>query len=465
MMQVPENYAKPQQRKIQFPVVRFIANNPDPTKVPLLHLGAGGPGASMGLEAENASEWLWLNYAQMTTDAGRDLLIIDPRGTGMARPRLSCKEFIEDANIAYQRPLTVDEEFRVFSFSVERCYSRLSQTADLAQYNSATIARDVEALRQQLGLEKLNLYGVSYASRYALTLARDFPDSVRTLVLNSPVFPNILYVEYLAEDVVAAYQRAIAFCTKNKECNKQYTNLLKRLEDLVLTLDEQPLQVTTKHVNGSKFPFELTGQRLLQVLFYALYNENFYRQLPPIIAQLESGNGTLIQVATANFLSLALDPSFGDAAGVSHFCYEEAPFTDFDKARNSAIKNGLLAATARSAIDLMQVQCRIWALPPAAAIESKAIETPLPVLLLHGARDPILTATGVEKARHKLPNHQWLLFPELAHDIISASDCAEQAASRFLDDPQKPVTTEAKACRKEELARQKALLKKAEAQE
>lgn len=456
MMEVPENYAKPEGRKIRFPVVRFHAAEPDPDKYPLLHLGAGGPGASLGLEPENASEWLWLNYADMTVEDGRDLILMDPRGTGMAEPRLTCDEFIEDADIAFQRRLSADEEARVFTYSMERCYSRLSKTADLAQYNSATVAKDVEALRRRLGVEKLNLYGVSYGSRYALTLARDYPDSVRALVLNSAVFPDIIYTQQLAEDVLEAYQRGLEYCRNDKLCNSRYPDLQKRLEALVQSLDENPITVLVEPTySPEKYPFVLTGQRLLRVLFQALYNENFYSEFPKVIEALETGNHEPVQAAVAHFMDIILDPNFGDAAGVSHFCYEEAPFVDFQKARSEAAKSGVLGSAVRTDIELMQVQCRIWAIPSASLLESQAVETPLPVLLLHGGLDPVLSAEDVDRARHKLPNHQWLLFPQLAHDVISASNCAEMAAARFLDNPSEDLAKPVTECRKEEMAQKK----------
>ncbi|WP_444908032.1 alpha/beta fold hydrolase [Microbulbifer sp. SSSA008] len=469
MMEVPENYAHPEKRKIRFPVVRFRATNPDPKKIPLLHLGAGGPGASMGLEPENASDWLWLNYAAMTVEDGRDLFVIDPRGTGMAQPRLTCSEFIEDADTAFRRNLSPEEEARVFSFSMERCYSRLSKGADLAQYNSSVIARDVEELRKTLKLDKFDLYGVSYSSRYALTVARDFPESVRTLVLNSAVFPNIVYTQQLPQDSLAAYERGLKHCIEDEKCNSRYPNLRRRLENLIQTLDEEPRTIPIKHrYSKQSYPFVLTGQRLLRVLFQALYNENFYSELPKMIEGLENEGDEGLQPAQdaiAHFMEIVLDPYFGDAAGVSHFCYEEAPFVDFDQARANAADTGILGGAVRSDLNLLQLQCRIWAIPSAPLTESEAISTPVPVIVLHGGLDPVLAADDVDIARKELPNHQWLLFPNLAHDIISASNCAERAVARFLDNPAEDQTETTMTCRKAELADQISTEEESESQQ
>ena len=461
MMEVPEDHGKPDGRKIQFPVVRFFAEINDPDKEPLLHLGAGGPGASLGLEPENASDWLWVNYSAMSVEDGRDLIVMDPRGTGMASPKLACKEFIKDADLAFTRNLSSDEESRVFTFSMERCYSRLSQVSDLAQYNSAVVAQDVEALRKALGVPKFNLYGVSYSTRYALTIARDFPDSVRAMVLNSAVFPNIIYTQKLPQDVVAAYQRGVEHCSKDSECNKRYPDLEQRLEARVQALDESPITVDTSNIRpGESYPFVLTGQRLLRVLFQALYNESFYNDFPAIIEELESDQAELLKPSITSFMGLVLDPNFGDAAGISHFCFEEAPFVDFEQARNLASTSGILGGSVRSDIDMMQMQCRIWAIPSAPMRESRAIQTPVPTLVMHGGLDPVLSADDANKARKKLPNHQWVLFPHLAHDVISASDCAEQAAADFLDHPEQPIAESVASCRKAELAQQAELEQK-----
>lgn len=461
MMEVPENYQKPEGRKIQFPVVRFFAEISDPDKEPLLHLGAGGPGASMGLEPDNASDWLWVNYSAMSVEDGRDLIVMDPRGTGMATPKLACTEFIKDADLAFTRNLSTDEEARVFTYSMERCYSRLSQKADLAHYNSAVVAKDVEELRKALGVPQFNLYGVSYSTRYALTVARDFPESVRAMVLNSAVFPNIIYTQKLPQDVVAAYRRGVDHCREDRACNKQYPDLEQRLEARVQALDESPITVTTGNIHpGEQYEFVLTGQRLLRVLFQALYNENFYREFPAIIEELEADQAELLKPAIASFMSLVLDPNFGDAAGISHFCYEEAPFVDFQQARNLAATSGILGGSVRADIDMMQMQCRIWAIPSAPMLESRAVQTPIPALVMHGALDPVLSAEDADKARKKLPNHQWVLFPHLAHDVISASDCAEQAAADFLDSPEQPVAESVAQCREAELARQAELEQK-----
>ena len=52
----------------------------------------GGPGAGAGLNDEGIAYWLrWRDNMAL----GRDLILMDPRGTGRSRPALQCREYDE----------------------------------------------------------------------------------------------------------------------------------------------------------------------------------------------------------------------------------------------------------------------------------------------------------------------------------------------------------------------------------
>ena len=56
---------------------------------PLLHLGGGGPGSPVYLDYPSGAHALWANHDDMSLNQGRDLYIIDPRGTGLSKPLLN----------------------------------------------------------------------------------------------------------------------------------------------------------------------------------------------------------------------------------------------------------------------------------------------------------------------------------------------------------------------------------------
>ncbi len=62
---------------------------------------------------------------------------------------------------------------------------------DLSLFDSAASAADVADLGRVLGFEEWNLYGISYGTRLALTVLRDHPENVRSVILDSTYPPSV----------------------------------------------------------------------------------------------------------------------------------------------------------------------------------------------------------------------------------------------------------------------------------
>lgn len=234
-MHVPENHRQPEGRWISFPVARFEADGlqkaeqkasvpiPDQAaRAPVLHLGGGGPGAAMLSSSNVDIDAILDTYAPLALDRQRDLIVIDPRGSGAARPHLNCDEF--QAAFPHIIMLADNRLQLAQTNSVSaQCYQRLAATGiDLGQYNSGNVARDIDALRQALKISQWHLYGISYGSRYALTLIRDYPATVVSAVLDSPVFPGVNYGERSALDLAQAFANVFQRCQATLDCHSVY---------------------------------------------------------------------------------------------------------------------------------------------------------------------------------------------------------------------------------------------------
>ena len=62
----------------------------------------------------------------------------------------------------------------------------VGEEINLAAYNSPASAADLNDLRLALGYKEWNLYGRSYGGRLALTVMRDYPTGIRSVILDSP---------------------------------------------------------------------------------------------------------------------------------------------------------------------------------------------------------------------------------------------------------------------------------------
>ena len=100
----------------------------------------------------------------------RDVILFDQRGTGYSQPDLGCPEEKKFALDTLDQNLTPTQSAELRRRRAAQCHDRLvKEGVNLALYNSAQNAADIEALRQALGYDKINLYGTSYGTRLALT--------------------------------------------------------------------------------------------------------------------------------------------------------------------------------------------------------------------------------------------------------------------------------------------------------
>ncbi len=435
-MHVPENHNSPESRLINFPVIKLSSARKVSKKTPVLHLGGGGPGNPMGFDAGTIENWLWDWYQVMSVEDGRDLYLIDPRGVGLAQPVLVCTEYIPAFLDSLSRDLTIEQEVAWNVEANQRCMDRLAQEGiEISAYNSISVARDVELLRQQLQIKKWNLYGVSYGSRYALTLAREYPNTVESMVLDATVFPNIRYMDRYAEDLEDAFERLIAICADSPPCLDALENPEQRFWSLVDSLKSNPVQITIEHpFNNQKLDMVLSADRFLSVLYDALYDAEQFSEIPQIIADLENNEPGVFEEKVNDWIEFQTNPDFGDASAAAHFCYEESPFIDYRKAIESAARlRPQLRESAIALLEYSREKCTRLPVPAAPPIEGQPVVTNIPTLFLHGALDPVLPVEYLEQQLVHFSQSDYEIFNEISHSIVGVHPCGETMAGAFYN--------------------------------
>ncbi|MCA9906963.1 MAG: alpha/beta fold hydrolase, partial [Anaerolineae bacterium] len=187
--------------------------------------------------------------------ANHELVIFDQRGTGYSEPSLACPESEELMLSTLDEDLDSEQSKGLLLQMVTACHDRLrGEGIDLAAYNSRENAADVDDLRRALGYDQWDLYGISYGTRLAQTVMRDFPDGVRSVVLDStyPLSAD-LTVDTIA-NMDRAFDTFFAGCAANAACSEAYPDLENRFFALADTLNATPILVPVLHV--------FTGQQL-----------------------------------------------------------------------------------------------------------------------------------------------------------------------------------------------------------
>jgi|GEM_PF-2582246 len=150
-LDVPLDHGDPDGRKISLALARIKANRRSASQDPLTII-AGGPGQS-AIESFAAVAPAFRHILK-----DRDLILIDQRGTGSSYP-LECDTTSDSA------ALELDPDLDKVRDDARICYQK--QDIDTRFFTSSVAVKDIEWVRELLGIDKWNIYGISYGTRVA----------------------------------------------------------------------------------------------------------------------------------------------------------------------------------------------------------------------------------------------------------------------------------------------------------
>src|SRR3972149_6467901 len=202
-------------------------------------------------------------------------VVMCPRASGHSRPHLHCPAPEEMYKGTLNDDLTLEESRAKGLEAVTRCRDRLvgSEGVNLPSYRSAESAADVNDLRLALEYEQWNIYGVSYGTRLGLTVMRDFPQGVRSVVLDSsyPLQAN------LYTGIQANARRALDVffngCAADPGGTASYPYLREVFFQTIDDLNANPVVETIVNpLTGYRYEsVVLGGDGLPDIVFHSLY--------------------------------------------------------------------------------------------------------------------------------------------------------------------------------------------------
>ncbi len=413
---VPEDRTQPEGRQVELAVAILHSRSASPQPDPILYL-SGGPG-----DSALADPVSWLENPLLDQ---RDFILLDQRGTGFSVPSLNCYEL----EIQADPSLTLE--------SAQACRDRLAaEGIDLAQYNSAASAADVNDLRQALGIEEWNLLGISYGTRLALTVMRDYPEGVRSVVLDSVYPPNVHGYTEEAYNAAAAIQALLDGCAADPDCGAAFPDLAAVFYQLVDDLDQSPLELE----EGDLFD----GMTLVDVMVQALYDTNTIPDLPLAIYAAANGNfDRLLELSapaegSGRRARQQDDEDITDSEGAFYSveCHEEVPYADLDEAQAlvGQFPPQMHGPLLRNVEELAAV-CGFWGAGWPDAIEAQAVTSDIPTLILAGEYDPVTPPGWARLAAATLGRHYYFEVPRGGHALVDAGPCPLGLVIDFINRP------------------------------
>jgi pimeloyl-ACP methyl ester carboxylesterase len=400
-LRVASDPSKPQGRAITLRVTVLPATR-RPAAGALFYL-EGGPGRAATASAVTVNTL----FAQVGRT--RDLVMVDQRGTG-GSSRLACPD----------RRVPAADAAAVTGY-LRECFARLD--TDPRLYTTSVAADDLERVRRALGYGRIDLYGGSYGGTLAQAYLRQYPESVRSVVLDSASLPDVRIYDVAARNAERALDAQLARCADVRTCARAFPQPRRQLNEL---LARQPRAV----------PLD-TGKVLLRPNDIAWTVDSLSEtaesaaMIPFAINAAVHGDYTTLASIYAARVGSTLDAR---ARLISYWvilCSE--PWADFSPATTARVGAGsYLARAALARARLFRRACRVVpkGLVPPAAGSPRVVQAP--ALLLAGGADPLDPIANLRGWRRLFPHGRLIVVPGAGHGTIEYR-CVQELVARFVE--------------------------------
>ena len=424
---VPEDRSQSDGPTIRLHVAIFRTQSNDPAPHPIVYL-AGGPG-------QDALEGVPLTFNRLIAPflANRDFIMFDQRGTGFSKPALDCPEYVDLSYATLNQDLKSGQWEALTTEAFLACRDRLVREGiNLAAYTSAENGADVNDLRQALGYDEWNLLGISYGTKLALTTMRDFPEGIRSVILDSTYPLQVDLYTALPSNADRAFTVLFDGCAADPTCNAAFPQLETAFFQLVEGLNETHVSHPITHpLTGQSFEALLNGDGLIGILFDSLYDTSIIPLLPRIISGARNGNYTALALIQGALLIDLDHSSIGMHFSVQ--CGEEMHFTTLEEIAAASKAYPQLRNNFGSTADFKI--CQFWGARKADPIENQPVSSDIPTLVLAGEYDPITPPLWGQLAAENLSSSFSFEFPGVGHGVSTSGACPLQITRAFLDNP------------------------------
>jgi pimeloyl-ACP methyl ester carboxylesterase len=394
------------QIELNLAVIPAISRNPAPD--PLFFI-PGGPG-----EAATQSI-LTIFSAFNRINQKRDIVLVDQRGTGGSHP-LQCQTSDEEV-------FSTQNEEENLAASLQACLNKLD--ADPRFYTTSIAMDDLDQARDALGYDRINLYGASYGTRAALTYLRQYPDHVRTVILDGVAPPNWTLGPSTASDGQRALDMIFARCAIEEKCQSSFPDLAIKFQSIVQELQQKPIEVALDDpINGQPTTFKLTPENFATTIHTMTYTPETAALIPLMIHNANLIHDFRPIVAESLSSTELFSESISAGMRYSIICSEDTPFYD----KEPASQGYLGIYIVKSFEDI----CQIWPHGSIPINFKQPVLSDKPVLILSGEADPVTPPANGNLAAQTLSNNLHLIISGMGHVNIFRG-CIPRIATDFID--------------------------------
>ena len=407
---VPLDYDAPDGATIELAVARLPARG---DRIGAVFVNFGGPGGS-------AADVMHLYpYPDEILDRF-DIVGMDPRGVGASTP-LDCG--LDAATLYAVDPTMEDDADREAFVDISEDYAQdcADERGEMLPFvGTRNVARDIDRLREAMGDETIDYLGYSYGTSIGQAYAEEFPDNVRTMILDGLVDVGMSGLDQAVGQAVGfetALDNWAAGCTA-RGCS---------LDDPVAAV-ERALSLAEGGVpagDATVGPGEIaTG------LAYPLYAESLWPALDNAVDGMLSNDGTGMLGLSDSYTGLA-DFSVYFAVSCLDNEWPDNPEAFFAAGKDAAD----VAPHFGEALIVDYLRCAVWPVEPDPLGPIEAVDAP-PILVVSTTGDPATPFENGVAVAERLASGVLVVNEGEGHTVVfsGSDDCIDDIAVDYLVD-------------------------------
>jgi pimeloyl-ACP methyl ester carboxylesterase len=306
----------------------------------------------------------------------------------------------------------------------EKCLAELDGNPRF--YTTSIAMGDYDSVREAMGYDKINIMGVSYGTRAAQVYLRLFPETVRTVILDSVVPMQLALGQEHAPMLDQSVQAVFADCAADETCNSLYPRQSEELNALFSQLRNEPRQITIINpVSGEAQEMHLTADTLAVAIRFLSYASETQALIPLLVHEALT-SGKLSRLASQAILVMSgLNEMLARGMELSVLCSEDYPFIDNSVDYSETLIGNLM-------LEIIELQCNVWPRGEVPEDFHQAVVSDLPVLLMSGERDPVTPPHYAALSAETFSNSLNLVARGQAHSVMK-NVCLRNITTDFVN--------------------------------
>jgi pimeloyl-ACP methyl ester carboxylesterase len=366
-----------------------------------------------------------------------DIVGFDPRGVGQSTP-VTCYTTTAELDQFYAATWPRTPEGFEQSLAIVEPFARACEANSgpvLAHVDTVSAAKDMDAMREFLGDEKLNLLGYSYGTFLGATYADLFPAKVGRFVLDGALDPSVdadLHEVEQAAGFESALEAYLEDCLGSEICpfDGSLAEAKAQIHQFLDDVEARPLPAATSEGRELTLPLAMNG------IVVAMYDEATWAlESMALTLALEDGDGSSLMMLSDMYLERLGDQYSSNQmeAFIAINCLDDRGPSDLASAQAHAAALKEASPTLGEFWAYAEKQCEVWPYPQVGQPHVITAPGAAPILVIGTTGDPATPYHGAVALAGQLESGVLLTYQGDGHTAYGRSnECITSAVDTYL---------------------------------